>query len=295
MHSMFCFMEKTMVIQGRETTLSDIEFVRNLIESNPSWHRTRISRELCKLWDWYDPTGQMKDMACRSFLVKLEKRELITLPLSRRSRPRGARTVEVPLVLHSTDPIASNLKSLQPVRVELVDAGNLALFKSFISQYHYLSFHLVGKNMKYMVFDREERPLSCLLFGSAAWKCASRDEFIGWDAGTREANVNMITNNTRFLILPWVEVPHLASHILGKVARRISDDWQEKYGHPVYLLETFVERDRFRGTCYRAANWTCVGKTMGRSRQDRYTTMKVPVKDIYLYPLSKRFRGVLCG
>jgi hypothetical protein len=137
--------------------------------------------------------------------------------------------------------------------------------------------------------------LSCLLFGSAAWKCAVRDKFIGWDAGTREANVNMITNNTRFLILPWVEVPHLANHVLGKVARRIGGDWQEKYGHPVHLLETFVESDRFRGTCYRASNWIFVGKTIGRSRQDRYTTMKVPVKDIYLYPLSKRFRRTLCG
>lgn len=292
---MFCFMEKTMVIQGRETALSDIDLVRHLIESNPSWNRTRVSRELCSLWDWYDPTGRMKDMACRSFLLKLERKGFITLPPRKISRPRGSRTVEVPPILHSTDPITSSLKNLQPVRVELVDAGNLSLFKCLISRYHYLSFHQVGKNMKYMVFDREERPLACLMFGSAAWKCATRDEFIGWDAGTREANVNMITNNTRFLILPWVEVPHLASHVLGKVARRISGDWQEKYGHHIHLLETFVERDRFRGTCYRAANWTCVGKTKGRSRQDRYTSMKVPVKDVYVYPLSKRFRRALCS
>ena len=289
-------MDGTTVIQGRETTPEDIELVRYLIESNPSWHRTRLSKELCELWNWKAANGQMKDMAARSFLLKLEARGLITLP-PRRQRYRnlrGARKSEIAVVLHSSDPITSNLKSLQPVRVEPVDAGNLDLFNCLISQYHYLSLHLVGKNMKYMAFDREDRPLACLLFGSAAWKCAPRDEFIGWDVREREANVNMITNNTRFLILPWVEVPHLASHVLGKAARRIRGDWQDKYGHPVHLLETFVERDRFAGTCYRAANWTCVGETKGRSRQDRYTNMKVPVKDIYVYPLSKWFREALC-
>ena len=290
-------MDGTTVIQGRETTPEDIELVRYLIEANPSWHRTRLSKELCELWNWKAANGQIKDMAARSFLLKLEARGLITLP-PRRQRYRnlrGARKSEIAVVLHSSDPITSNLKSLQPVRVEPVDSGNLDLFNCLISKYHYLSLHLVGKNMKYMAFDREERPLACLLFGSAAWMCAPRDEFIGWDAGTREANVNMITNNTRFLILPWVEVPHLASHVLGKAARRIRGDWQDKYGHPVHLLETFVERERFRGTCYRAANWTCAGQTKGRSRQDRYTTMKVPVKDVYLYPLSKWFREALCG
>jgi hypothetical protein len=289
-------MDGTTVIQGRETTPEDIEFIRELIESNPSWHRSRLSKELCRLWNWRAANGQVKDMAARSFLLKLEARGLITLP-PRRERYRnlrGARTVEVPPVLHGTDPITSNLKSLQPVRVEAVDAGNLELFKCLISQYHYLPFHTVGKNMGYMAFDREERPLACLLFGSAAWSCAPRDAFIGWDSGTREARINLITNNTRFLILPWVRVPHLASHVLSRVARRIRGDWQEKYAHPVHLLETFVERGRFRGTCYRAANWTCVGKTKGRSRQDRYTTMKVAVKDVYLYPLSKGFREALC-
>ena len=289
-------MDGTTVIQGRETTPEDIELVRHLIESNPSWHRTRLSKELCELWNWKAANGQMKDMAARSFLLKLEGKGLITLPPKRKHSGGNSAGVAAPPILHSTDPIASNLKSLQPVRVEPVDdAHQLALFNCFLSEYHYLSYHSVGKNMKYMAFDREDRPLACLLFGSAAWKCAPRDEFIGWDAQKREGNVNMITNNTRFLILPWVEVPHLASHVLGRVARRIRGDWRDKYGHPVHLLETFVERDRFRGTCYRAANWTCVGETKGRSRQDRYTTMKVPVKDIYLYPLSKWFREALCG
>lgn len=146
--------------------------------------------------------------------------------------------------------------------------------------------------MKYMVFDREQNPLGCLLFGSAAWKCAPRDDFIGWSTGARKANLHLVTNNMRFLILPWVRVPHLASHILGRVVRRISGDWVKKYGHPIHLLETFVQRDCFQGICYRAANWICVGQTSGRGRNG-HPGLKVAIKDIYLYPLTKRFRGHL--
>lgn len=144
--------------------------------------------------------------------------------------------------------------------------------------------------MKYLVRDRHGRDLACVLFGSAAWKTKPRDEFIGWSRETRARNLLWITNNTRFLILPWVRVPHLASHVLGRISRRIRTDWRAKYGHPVYLLETFVEQGRFLGTCYKAANWIFVGSTTGRSRQDRYNTLAVPVKDIYLYPLIPHFK-----
>jgi hypothetical protein len=141
--------------------------------------------------------------------------------------------------------------------------------------------------------DNNRTPLACLLFGSAAWKTRPRDSFIDWTSATRKRNLHFITNNMRFLILPWVKVPHLASHILGRIAKRISSDWVEKYGHPIYLLETFVERDRFRGTSYRAANWMCVGHTRGRTRNDRDNSIRVPVKDIYLYPLCRDFRRYL--
>lgn len=164
-----------------------------------------------------------------------------------------------------------------------------------IAQYHYLSFDVtVGENIKYMVYSRQGQLLACLLFGSSAWTCAPRDQFIGWDNPTRKANLIYTTNNTRFLILPWVKIPHLASHILGLICHFIVLDWQKKYGHPVHLLETFVEKDRFKGTCYKAANWTYVGETTGRSRNDRYNQLRVPVKDIYLHPLGKDFREVLC-
>jgi len=228
-------------------------------------------------------------MACRSFLSKLEQRGHITLPVP---QTLGASRKIIPEVEHRSEPINCGLKDIAPVTVKAVKESRL--FDFLLDRYHYLGFSgSVGQNMKYLVFDKSINPLACLLFGSAAWACAPRDHYIGWSHQAREANINMVTNNMRFLILPWVTVPHLASHILGQIARRINLDWVEKYGHQVYLLETFVEKGRFSGTCYRAANWACVGQTKGRSRNDRYTTLKVPVKDIYLYSLKKRFREVL--
>ncbi|MCG2795707.1 MAG: DUF4338 domain-containing protein [Actinomycetia bacterium] len=288
-------MQDAVIIQGRETTEEDVELIRLLIESNPSWGRTDLSKELCRLWNWRTDSGREKDMAARSFLLKLEGRGLVALP-PRKYNYHGRYRRQGKSPLYSTEPITGSLDELKPVRVEPIGhTGRLPLFKRLIENHHYLGYHTVGESMKYMAFDRYDRPLACLLFGSAAWKCASRDEFIGWDSGTREANVNLLTNNTRFLILPWVEVPHLASHILGKVARRIAADWMDRYGHQVHLLETFVQADRFAGTCYRAANWTCVGHTRGRSRNDTHLTMSVPVKDVYVYPLDKRFREALCA
>jgi len=287
-------MKNTTIIQGRETTYKDIELAKKLIAANPDWHRSRLSQELCKVWNWRNSNNQLKDMACRTFLRKLEQCGYLTLP--ERRKPGGSTfNQSITIIPHKSEPIAGDLKYVAPVTVEQVKRSNLGLFKCLINNYHYLGFRVtVGQNMKYMVFDKNGNPLSCLLFGSAAWKCAPRDKFIGWSQRARETNINLVTNNMRFLVLPWVKVSHLASHILGQVAKRISSDWEEKYGHPVYLLETFVEKDRFPGTCYRAANWTSVGETTGRSRNDRYGTLKVPVKDIFLYPLTKNFREVLC-
>ena len=288
-------MRKTIIIQGRKTTDKDIAFVREMIKANPSWGRTRLSKELSVLWNWRATNGQLKDIACRSFLLKLEKRSYITLPPRKKSYRKTEKRPSPPYISHKRVAIASDLDSVAPVRIEVAkDKDLIRLFKCLLSLYHYLGFGgTVGENMKYLVFDREDSPLACLLFGSAALKIASRDQFIGWDADTRKANLNLITNNMRFLILPWVKVPHLASHILGRVVRRISSDWIKRYHHPIYMVETFVEKERFQGTCYRAANWIYVGQSKGRSRNDRYTTLKVPIKDIYLLPLSKRFREAL--
>jgi len=288
-------MEKETIIQGRPTTESDIRFIQNLISSNPSWHRTRLSKELCVLWNWRDVSGQMKDMACRTFLLKLEQRGGIRLPERKRRKSSIGKTRQIQYVPHQTEAIDGNLRDLLPLRFEIAaEPASSQLFQYLIFRYHYLGFKgTVGKNLKYLVFDKHQRPLACLLFGSAAWKVADRDRFIGWPAAVREAKLHLMTNNTRFLILPWVTVPHLASHILGRIVRRIRADWLAKYSHPVYLLETFVDRERFRGTCYQAANWIQVGQTTGRSRNDRHNNLIVPVKDCYLYPLDRNFREAL--
>ena len=288
-------MRKTIIIQGREVNHKDIAFVREMIAIHPSWNRTRLSRELSALWNWRTASGQLKDMACRSFLLKLEKRGYIILPRRKCSRRKAKKKASPPYVSHKKVAIVSDLNSLTPVRIEVAnDKDLIRLFKCLLSLYHYLGFSgTVGENMKYLIFDRDASPLACLLFGSAAWKTLPRDEFIGWNTDTRKANLNLITNNMRFLILPWVKVPHLASHILGKIARRISSDWVKRYNHPLYMLETFVEKERFRGTSYQAANWILCGSTKGRSRNDRHRTLKVPIKNIYLYPLTKKFREFL--
>jgi len=281
-----------MIIQGRIITCADIDVVQRLIADNPDWHRTRLSQELCRIWDWCTTGGQIKDMACRSFLLKLDRRGYIQLPMQRIASGGSLRS-PIAVISHNTDPVCGDLRTFAPIIVAPVKRAELPLFKHLLSGYHYLGYSGVGLNMKYLVFDNVGNPLACLLFGSAAWKSAARDNYIGWSAAAREANINLTTNNTRFLILPWVRVPHLASHILGQVARRIGSDWLEKYGHPVHMLETFVEKERFAGTCYKAANWVYVGETTGRSRNDRYTTLKVAVKDMYLYPLTRNWSKVL--
>lgn len=283
-------------IQGRLLTKKDIEWIRELIDKNPDWHRTRLSQEICTDWKWVNATGQLKDMACRTMLLKLEQRGYLNLPARRSAAGGNVANKYFEPVEHSKVSIECNLQALIPLTIDVVHSPQaLGLFKHLLAEYHYLGFSgSVGENMKYIVYDSLHRPLACLLFGSAAWKTSGRDDWIGWDIRTRQAHLHLLTNNMRFLILPWVKVPHLASHVLGKVSRRISADWMQKYGHPIVMLETFVERNRFRGTCYQAANWHWVGVTQGRSRNDRYNTLNVPVKDVYLYPLVKRAKEMLC-
>ena len=280
-----------------QITPVEIELIQKLISSNPTWSRTRLSIELCRIWDWCYPDGQPKAISCRDLLRRLAAKNLIVLP------PRRQQPVFIPgykkhiqLILHDTSEISGDIRDILPVRIEVVPEGAFQVqeFKSLIDQYHYLGFdRTVGENLKYLVYSRQGKLLACLLFGSAAWACAPRDQFIGWNAQSRRKHLIYTTNNTRFLILPWVKVPHLASHVLGLIVHRITSDWQGKYGHPLYLLETFVEKERFKGTCYQAANWIYVGETSGRSRNDRYSTLQVPIKDIYLYPLGRYFREVL--
>jgi Domain of unknown function (DUF4338) len=189
------------------------------------------------------------------------------------------------------------LRDLRPLAVSIVDPGSaeLRLFNCLLSRYHYFGHrNTVGENIRYLVCDRTGRPVGCALFGSAAWKCAARDAWIGRDRGGREANLGLLTNNTRFLVLPWVAVPHLASHLLATLARRVRADWQRKYGHPIHALETFVDRDRFRGTCYQAANWIYLGQTTGRGKDDQTHLPNRSRKAVFGYPLCRDFRRRLC-
>lgn len=284
-----------MVIQGRQLQDCDIEHICRLIREHPSWHRTRLSKELCAFWDWRAANGQVKDIACRTLLRKLHQRGLIDLPKSQ-SHSGSRRKKHFAKVPHRTDPIESRLQSLLPLRFLDIrhDPWSADLYTCLLKEYHYLGYAgPVGQNMRYLILDVQDRPVACLLFGSAAWKCAARDQYISWDRGTCQRNLDFLTNNHRFLILPWVRVNCLASLILAKSLKRLGDDWQAYYQRPVYLVETFVDRSRFRGTCYKASNWHFVGSTQGRSRQDRCHCMKVPVKDIYLYPLDRGFREKL--
>jgi len=283
-------------MQGRQFGVSDCALIRSLLEQHPNWNRTRLSRELCARWNWRNALGRPKDMAARTLLLKLERAGQIRLPARRVPPPNERRNRGVLPVAPPHAPISGALRELQPLRMDIVAPGSddARLFNGLLAHEHYLGHrNTVGENLRYLARDRQGRPVACVLFGSAAWKCAARDAFIGWDRATRERNLQLLTNNTRFLIPPWMQVPHLASHVLGLIARRIRADWQAKYGHPVHALETFVDRSRFRGTCYQAANWLRLGQTQGRTRNDRENCIRVPVKDVYLYPLSPDFRREL--
>jgi hypothetical protein len=291
------------IVQGRRIGLSELEQIRQWMVAHPDWSRHRLSRHVATQWDWRNPAGQLKDMAARTLLLKLERRGWIVLPPRRhvaasrmRQKPMPAVGLPVP-----ESPITQPLTALLPLTLTEVSrpgSSQRGLFEALLHQHHYLSHRSsVGENLQYVVSDRQGRTLACVLFGAAAWQCADRDRYVGWDASTRSQRLHLLTNNTRFLIPAWVQVRHLASHVLSRIAQCLSDHWQAKYGHPLYLLETFVERDRFDGACYRAANWVRVGQTQGRSRQDRPdgSHHQVPIKDVYLRPLHPQFRELLCG
>lgn len=294
-------MLETEIIQGRRIGGGEIAEIRGLIENNPAWSRRRLSEVLAERWQWYAASGQLKDMAARTLLLKLHERGLIALP-ERRQAPVRRRVAPTPKLFDSVPlpPVVASLSSLRPLQIQVVRPKDpdYRLFQRYLRQHHYLGHHgPVGENLGYLIRSCAGVDLACLLFGAAAWQCAGRDQWIGWSAQKRAQGLPFIANNSRFLILPSVVVPHLASHLLSQIARRIDGDWQQRYGHPIHLLETFVQQDRFRGTCYQAANWIQVGQTTGRTRQSqrhRDNAVHAPVKDIYLYPLSSDARRRLC-
>lgn len=290
-------MNEILTLQGRRLGPADVGQVVRLLAENPGWSRYRLSRELARLWDWRSASGQLKDMASRTLLLKLEERGLLRLPARRRASPNRMRHKQVPRLdsLFNQEAIHAPLAQLLPLDLREVSSGcpaERALCEGLLHHFHYLSFRSpVGENLQYLARARNGRPVACLVFGAAAWQCADRDRHIGWDTLTRAARLHRVVNNSRFLLPPWVDSPGLASHVLGRVARRIDSDWQRKYAHPIDLLESFVERERFAGTCYQAANWIRVGQTKGRTRQDAPEggPHQAPIKDIYLFPLHRRW------
>lgn len=285
-------MHGTLSYRHRVITEEDLVFIRRLIADNPSSSRRALSKKLCEAWNWVQPNGTLRDMVCRSMMLMLHRRGLIELPpvrwvnrngLAERSKPEAVSIDETPLGM--------SLAELGPLQLRQVRRTPAeALFNGLIEQYHYLGYtQPVGEHLKYLVYAAG-RPVACIAWSSAPRHLGSRDRFIGWESRARLANIRLLAYNTRFLILPWVCVPHLASHVLGRMARVISADWQHLYGHPIYWLETFIDPQRFRGTCYRAANWVELGVTTGRGKDAPTRQPNRPIKQVLGYPLVKDFR-----
>jgi uncharacterized protein DUF4338 len=290
-------MEIALTYRHRAVTQGEVVFIRQLIAEHPQASRWALSKKLCQAWNWVQTNGALRDMVCRGLMLELHRAGLIELPPVRRvptnpfvKRDRPAR-VEV-----DTQPLRGRLAELQPLVLRQVRrTPDEALFNSLLEQYHYLSYtQPVGEHLKY-TFYAQDRPIACLSWSSAPRHLGSRDRFIGWSPQARLENIRLLAYNSRFLILPWVTVEHLASHLLGRMAKVLPLDWQRVYGHPIYYLETFIDPQRFRGTCYRAANWQVLGMTTGRGKDAPTHRPNRPIKEVLGYPLVKDFRARLCA
>jgi hypothetical protein len=281
--------------RGRAVTASDVAFIRELIAAHPEASRHRLSQLLCEQWRWVQPNGQLRDMVCRGLMLALHRSGLIELPRVRLvpPNPLAVRARPAPVEI-DTALVRSSVSELRPLDFRLVRrTKEEPIFNGLMEEHHYLGYaHPVGEHLKYLVYAKG-RPVACLAWCSAPRHLGPRDRFIGWSQEARRRNIRLLAYNTRFLILPWVEVPYLASHILGRMAKLLPRDWEGVYGHPVCFLETFVDAERNRGTCYRAANWIHLGRTTGRGHNAPTRRPRVPVKEIFGYPLSRRFRDLL--
>jgi hypothetical protein len=280
---------------GRAFSPGDIEAIKGVMEQNPSLKRTPLSRKLCELFDWTKPNGELKDMTCRVALLRMQADGLITLPPSRSPGRRGRPHFPPTAATDAQTPLLQPVHELGALTLRPVAATAASrLWNEYIARYHYLGYTpLSGSQLRYNVFAGEQL-VALLSFGASAWKLAGRDRFIGWPEPQRLKNLQLVVNNARFLILPWIQSKGLASKILSIVNRQLPLDWQQRYGFRPVLLETFVESQRHRGTCYKAANWVYVGQTVGRGKKCPVHTQIVPIKDIWLYPLRKDFASVLC-
>lgn len=279
--------------RGRQIRDAEVTFLRELIAQNPDLSRRRLSVKVCEAWQWVQPNGQNRDMVCRGLMLALHRAGHIQLPAKRSSPHNNAiahRRVAASEVYDTTS-IEGSLASLGPLTIRLVRRTNdETLFAQLLRDHHYLGYSRpVGEHLKYLV-EAGERPVACLAWSSAPRQLDLRDQFVGAPRAAYRHNLHQIAYNSRYLILPWVNVRHLASHLLGRIARQISADWQELYHHPLHLLESFVDIERFRGTCYRAANWRCLGRSQGRGTKVKTHHVTCSIKELWVYPLGRHFR-----
>lgn len=283
--------------RGKVLLADDIGFINRLISENPNDSRWVLSRKLCRAWNWVQPNGTLKDTVCRSLMLELHRAGHIRLPAKKREMPNPLADRRIPekLTVDRT-PVEGALSQIIPLKFRQVRRSpEEKVFNSLIEQFHYLGYcHPVGEQLKYIIYSGQ-RPIACLAWSSAPRHIGCRDRYIGWSQRLRKAHIHLLSYNTRFLILPWVRVRHLASHILGWMARILSEDWRAVYHHPIYYLETFVDKDRFSGTCYKAANWIYLGDTTGRGKNDQTHIPNRSIKAVWGYPLTRHFRRLLTG
>lgn len=288
-------MEALLRYRGREVDTQDVAFIQALIDECPGASRRALSKILCERWGWVQPNGQLRDMVCRGLMLALHRAGHIELPPVRCRPPNNVVAHHRPKRVAVDDrALQTQLAELQPLTIHQVRATpQERVFDALLEGYHYLGYtRPVGEHLKYLVAVKD-RPIACFAWSSAPRHLGPRDRFIGWSATARRQNIRFLAYNSRFLILPWVRVPHLASHLLGRLARRLSADWQQRYGHPIYYLESFVDPGRFRGTCYRAANWQFLGLTQGLGKDATSKKPNRPRKEILGYPLTRQFRQLL--
>jgi len=292
-----CYLMPMFTYRGRVVNDKDIASINELIAQNPGDSRYALSRKLCLTWNWVQPNGALRDMVCRGLMLELDRAGHIRLPARKRS-PRNPfvyrqkpEKIEI-----DQSPLQTELSNIRPLTFRQVRRTvSEKLFNSLIDHYHYLGYcQPVGEQLKYIVYAHK-RPIACLAWSSAPRHIGSRDRFIGWSAAMRRKNIHLMAYNSRFLILPWVRVSSLASHILGRMTKILTRDWHHIYNHPVYYLETFVDKARFAGTCYKASNWIYLGDTTGRGKNDQTHKVNRSIKAVWGYPLIKDFRTLLSG
>jgi len=277
---------------GRNFTAKEVEQIRSLINHNPAFHRMRLSKDVCRMLQWLKPDGKLKDMSCRVAMLRMHKDGLIQLPPPTRTKP-PLKKIRFTSATGPQSPVVCAVNQLPQLHLQMVTKATSALWNEYIERYHYLGYTpLPGAQLRYFI-TAGKQIVALTGFGAAAWQTAPRDQFIGWNHDQRRKNLNLIVNNARFLILPWIQSKNLASKILSLTTRHLRDDWEGKYNIRPVLMESFVQKNRFSGTCYKAANWINVGETKGRGKLGPVGKLSVPIKDVWVYPMNRKFKVLL--